>query len=301
MCKYKLAAEAHKNVYGKELNPEKIKQEVLEKVNKSKGTLAEITESGAFVEWMDELKLKDEYKKLKKEANQKKGENVVNGTFAVVESHLGDPDIIEVFGATGSLKTFIAYNWIISHAKEGKKCFYIDTERNMTKSQREKMKKANVGYACIINFNKLVDFVKNKLPKDYDYIVLDSVGLPALGNYAISSMKGKGDVLLNVQAMLYILKDYAVQNNCYVLVTNQPTSEMNKSEYINYNGKRFIATNPFGDKGSFFVKEIYRTVLIQQTQNKTVVDVVAWRSREVGKLTRICRVVREGEKITVSK
>ena len=57
----------------------------------------------------------------------------------------------------------------------------------------------------------------------------------------------------------------------------------------------------FGDKGSFFVKEIYRTVLIQQTQNKTVVDVVAWRSREVGKLTRICRVVREGEKITVSK
>ena len=86
-----------------------------------------------------------------------------------------------------------------------------------------------------------------------------------------------------------------------MLVTIIKTSEMNKSEYINYNGKRFIATNPFGDKGSFFVKEIYRTVLIQQTQNKTVVDVVAWRSREVGKLTRICRVVREGEKITVSK
>lgn len=77
MCKYELASKAHKNVYGKELKPEKIKQEVLEMVEESKGTLVELTESSAFVKWLDELKLKDEYKKLKKEANQKKKEEMI--------------------------------------------------------------------------------------------------------------------------------------------------------------------------------------------------------------------------------
>jgi hypothetical protein len=293
MCKYELAAKAHKNVYGKELNPEKIKQDVLEKVNKSKGTLAEITESGAFVEWLKEMDLLEEYKKLKKEENQK------GGTMDFVEKNLGMPDIMEIYGETRSLKTFTAYKFAVEKAKAGKKVMYIDTERNMTKEQIKELKDAGCGYACIINFDKLVNFITSKLPKGYNYLVLDSVGLPALGKFAVSSMHGKGQVLLNVQAILYALKDYCVENDCYALVTNQPTSEMNKTEYFTYNGKKHIELAPFGDKGSFFVKEIYRAIPVRRTQSETVVDLVAWGSRIYPKYKPVVRLVRRGTNLEV--
>ncbi|ACV25366.1 hypothetical protein QIT38_gp26 [Methanocaldococcus fervens tailed virus 1] len=302
---YLRAAVIHKKVYGAEINPNEIRKQVMDRVKASKGLL---DEKGAFVMWLKELKLLDDYKKVRTVNGQngvtmekKEVKNGIKVDFSILEANLEDPDIIELFGDTGSLKTFIAFNWALEKAKAGNKVMYIDTERNMTKKQRELLKSSGCDYRCIINFDKLVEFITEKLPEGYNYLVLDSVGLPALGKFAVANMRGKGNVLLNVQAILYALKDYCVENDCYALVTNQPTSEMNKTEYFQYGGKKFIVTDPFGDKGSFFVKEIYRTIIMEQKPNKTVVDVIAWRSRVVGKLSRICRVVREGDEISITK
>jgi len=286
MCKYDIAARVYNDIYGTKIKPEKIKQEVEEIVKKGNGL---ITESSAFVKWLDSLKLKDEFKKLKNKGD----------TMDFVEKNLGMPDIMEIFGETRSLKTFTAYKFAVERAKAGNKVIYIDTERNMTKEQIKELKDAGCGYKCIINFEKLVNFITSSLPKGYNYLILDSVGLPALGKFAVSSMHGKGQVLLNVQAILYTLKDYCVENDCYALVTNQPTSEMNKEVHFNYNGRRYVELAPFGDKGSFFVKEIYRAIPIKRDQNETIVDLIAWGSRVYPKYKPVVRLVRKGTKLEV--
>ncbi|AEH06294.1 hypothetical protein [Methanothermococcus okinawensis] len=288
MCKYDLAAQAHYNIYKKEIKPEAIKKDVKEIIKKHNGL---INESSAFVMWLDELKLRGEFKKLKNNGEVR--------SMDFVEKNLGMPDIMEIYGETRSLKTFTAYKFAVERAKSGKKVIYIDTERNMTKEQIKELNDAGCDYRCIINFDRLVNFITSKLPKGYNYLILDSVGLPALGKFAVSSMHGKGQVLLNVQAILYTLKDYCVENDCYAVVTNQPTSEMNKTEHFTYNGKKYIELTPFGDKGSFFVKEIYRAIPVKRTQNETVVDLIAWGSRVYPKYKPVVRLVRKGTNLEV--
>jgi len=261
--------------------------------------------------WLKELKLDKEYDKAIKQVRvvAEKKEQVQNGNaeiknngvrgFELIERGLqGLPDIIEVFGPTRSLKTFLAYKFAVAKAEAGKEVIYIDTEGNMTKEQIEGLKKAGCKYEDIINFDKLVKRIQT-LESGYDYVVIDSIGLPALGKFALSNMKEKGNILLNVQAILYVLKDYCRSNGAVALVTNQPVSEMGKAEYFTYNGKRYLELPPFGDKGSFFVKEIYRTIPIKQSQSETVVDVVAWGSRILPKYAPVCRLVRKGNELEI--
>lgn len=294
---YELAAKAHNNVYGMKIKPEKIKQEV-EEIIKEHNNL--ITESAAFVKWLDALKLRDEYKKLQNEMKKEKGEKNREHTSIVdfVKRSLGMPDIMEIFGETRSLKTFTANLYAVEASRKGDKVLYIDTERNMTNKQIDGLRDVGCNYECIINFDKLVKFMID-LPRGYDVIILDSVGLPALGKFAVSSMHGKGQVLLNVQAILYTIKSYCVENGCYGLVVNQPTSEMGKSEYFNYNGKKHLELTPFGDKGSFFVKEIYRAIPVKRNPNETVVDLVAWGSRIFPKYKPVLRIIRKGSNLEV--
>jgi len=294
MCKYELAAKAHKNIYKIDITPNKIKKEVEEMIKDGKGLL---TESAAFVNWLDELHLREEYKKLHNEMKKEKSEK--NDIVDFVKRGLGAPDIIEIFGETRSLKTFTAYRFAVEASKKGGKVLYIDTERNMDQCQIEELKSAGCDYTCIINFRKLLKYISS-IPKGYTHIVLDSIGLPALGEFAIlSTIHGKGQVLLNIQAILYLLKDYSLENNCYVLVTNQPASEMNRDEYFTYRGRKMVDLPPFGDKGSFFVKEIYRAIPVIRGTLETVVDLVAWGSRVHPKYTPVIRLIRRGTKLEV--
>ena len=82
-------------------------------------------------------------------------------------------------------------------------------------------------------------------------------------------------------------------------MTNQPTSEMNKEVHFNYNGRRYVELAPFGDKGSFFVKEIYRAIPVIRGTLETVVDLVAWGSRVHPKYTPVIRLIRRGTKLEV--
>ncbi len=213
------------------------------------------------------------------------------------------PDIIEIFGDTGTLKSFMVYQTI--QELKDKKIIYIDTERNILPEQIEQMKKNKIDYVYIPSFEELIEFIDELQNKDYDWLILDSIGLPALGKFAVENLQGKGNILLNIQAILYKLKVYSHKKNCFCLVINQPTSEMNKTEWINYQPRgwnrvyKFIKTDPFGDKGSFFVKEILRTIKIFSNNQKTIVDLVTWRSRKYPDLTTLARITRSNEDLKV--
>jgi len=87
MCKYELASKAHKNVYGVEIKPEEIKKQV-EEIRKEHNNW--IAESAAFVKWLENLNLKDEFKKLREEEKMKTNGNNVevkasNNAMVVLE------------------------------------------------------------------------------------------------------------------------------------------------------------------------------------------------------------------------
>ncbi len=221
--------------------------------------------------------------------------------YKLFENLIGQPDIIELFGDTGSLKSFLTWQMLKELAKDKKKCVYIDTERNITPHEVEEMKKLSIDYIYLPSFEELIEYIGSLEEKDYDWLVLDSIGLPALGKFAVENLQGKGNILLNIQAILYKLKIYSKNTNCYCFVINQPTSEMNKTEWITYQPKgwnrqyKFIKTDPFGDKGSYFVKEILRTIKIFSNNQKTIVDIVAWRSRNYPDLTTLARITRSNK------
>jgi len=87
MCKYELAAKAHKNVYGVEIEVEEIKKQV-EEIRKEHNNW--IDESAAFVKWLETLELKDEFKKLREEERMNKNGNSIevkasNNAMVVLE------------------------------------------------------------------------------------------------------------------------------------------------------------------------------------------------------------------------
>ena len=212
---------------------------------------------------------------------------------------IGQPDIIELFGDTGSLKSYLTWQMLKEMAKDKLKTIYIDTERNITPEEVNELKKLKVEYIYLPLFEDLIEFMNSLDDKKYDWLILDSIGLPALGKFAVENLQGKGNILLNVQAILYKLKVYSSKSNCYCMVINQPTSEMNKTEWISYQPKnwnrqyKFIKTDPFGDKGSYFVKEILRSIKIFSNNQKTIVDIIAWRSRKYPDYTTLARLIRQ--------
>jgi len=280
-----------------------IKKEVKEIESKSKLTPDTLTEQGAFMKWLENNGIKEEYIT---EYKKRKQETKINNSMDFVEELLeGIPDIVEIYGETGSNKSSLVIELAKNKARRGLKVLYIDTERNLTKSQIEEMKKLGVVYEYLPEFKQLVSFI-DSLNKKYDFLILDSVGLPALGEFARSNMKGKGSILLNVQAILYSLKIYTARHGCYAVVINQPSSEMNKVEYVQYMSKfrkefKLVKTNPFGDKGSFYVKEILRSIVVSRGNGKTVCEVFAWRSRRYAFGTPVLQIVREGNKLDVKK
>jgi len=189
-----------------------------------------------------------------------------------------DNDVLEVFGDTGSGKTAFVKRVAYEASEAGKKVFYLDTERNLTKKDRDLLKKCTYKYTPVINE---IDDIVQHLPAG-DVVILDSIGFPVLTTFARMNMKQKGDALLKLIAIFGSLKEWAYKNNGIVLVTNQPESEFNKAP--NH------VLRPFGDKSQFAAKEIWETIKESSNPDLTKSSIKAFRSRSVGRGTSIAKM-----------
>lgn len=196
-------------------------------------------------------------------------------------------DVLEVFGDTGSGKTAFVKRVAYEAANAGKKVFYLDTERNLTKNDIDLLKKCKYQYTPVIGE---IDRVIQNLPAG-DLVILDSVGFPVLTTFARMSMKQKGDAFLLLIAIFGSLKEWAYKNNGVVLVTNQPESEFNK-------GPNHVL-RPFGDKSQFAAKEIWETVKQDSKPGLTSSTIKAFRSRSVGRGTHIAsmKITNDGVEV----
>lgn len=189
-------------------------------------------------------------------------------------------DILEIFGKSGSGKTTFALEVCKDALSEGLKVAYIDTERNLTQSMIENLLKDEnfkYGYApSLSDMERMVSYVQKER---FDLVILDSLGLPVLGEFARMNAKQRGDALLRLEALLYQLKQYAHKNNATILITNQP-----ESEYLKPEGHEL---RPFGDKGMFFVKSIIKTYLVNSSAYLTECEFKAWRMRQYGRGRKI--------------
>jgi len=190
-------------------------------------------------------------------------------------------DTLEIFGESGTGKTTFCKQVVESF--DGK-ALYIDTEKNLLKAPEK------CDYTYISDFKQLFQFIVN-LKDGYKLVVLDSLGLPILGEFASMSLNERGDVLLKAQAISYELKKYSQRNKALVIVTNQPESEFAK--------EKGHILRPFGDKSIYFFKEVWKTSMQFSTPSKTVCNVKAFRSRQFGRDTLLYKIIisKDGRRI----
>jgi RecA/RadA recombinase len=193
--------------------------------------------------------------------------------YSKVKSFVGN-DICEIFGDTGSGKTTFSLELMKSAVESGKKVFMVDTERNL-KDDLEK------DYVYLPSFELIYDFVRSKLP-NVDVLILDSIGVPALGQYASLDMRQRGDCLLKCQEIFYRLKKWAYKNNSICMITNQPVSEFGK--------EKGTILYPWGDKAIFFVKEVWKSNTLSNSPDKTICSIESFRSRKMGRGRRMFKL-----------
>lgn len=187
----------------------------------------------------------------------------------MINGYVGN-DVLEVFGDTGSGKSKFALT-VARHAiAEGKRVYYLDTERNLTDADIKSLKGCEYKYTPVI---EEIDKLVQKLPQ-VDVVIVDSIGFPVLTSYARLSVKQKGDALLKLIAIFGDLKKWAYLNNGIAIVTNQPESEFNKEPGH--------VLRPFGDKSQFAAKEIWKTEITSRNERETNVIIKSFRSRSVG-------------------
>ena len=203
--------------------------------------------------------------------------------YELIVADVGN-DILEVFGGSGSGKTTFALEVIRTARELGKKVFYIDTERNI----KEPLPPEE--YAYISSFNDLHRFALQSLPKA-DLIILDSIGVTALGEYASLDMKQRGEALMRVQSIFYKLKQWTQRNNALAIVLNQPVSDFNKGEGV--------ILGPFGDKGIYYCKEVWKSIMVGSTPEKTVCMIESFRSRLNGRGKRLFKLDISGQGVKI--
>lgn len=214
-----------------------------------------------------------------------------NNLIRQVIEFCGGPDLIQIFGPTGSGKTEFTVKVTESAAEdENKDVLFIDTERNLSNNERLD----NVDYVYIPEWKDVYAYIAgkaNKLSDDpfgenttgsrtlesgYDMVVLDSMGFPALMQYDEYSIEDDADQFKVFQMVQYVsgtLKKYAQHNNALIISTNQPKSRLSESG----------GTEPFGDKSLFAFKELWRTDKVSSSEFKTTCSIAAHRSRQAGK------------------
>lgn len=203
----------------------------------------------------------------------------------------GGPDLIEVFGPSGSGKSEFAVQTAQSALNDaGKEVLFIDTERNIGEMDRID----GADYVYVPEWHDIYHYVngtsgslsndpfgenttnKRSIPGGYDVVVLDSIGFPALiqyGKYRVADDAEQFKVFNELQVITGELKKYAQKNNALVIVTNQPKSDLSDAE----------DPDPFGDKSIFGFKEVWKTEKASSSEIRTKCNINAFRSRQSGK------------------
>jgi len=214
---------------------------------------------------------------------------------------LGSPDLIELFGGSGTQKSYIATQIAKELTKEEKKVLYIDTEKNLTNEIIDEFNKIGVKYIYTPIFEELFYLIDDLETNDYNWVILDSIGLPVLGEFATMNLQGRGNILLNMQSLAYKFKILSAKKKIYFFIINQPTSELGKTDYIVYQPKgwnrqyKFLDCPPMGDKMLYFFKECIMTFNIFQNNQKTITDIFVYRSRKFPKYTTLARLIRQND------
>lgn len=202
----------------------------------------------------------------------------------------GGPDLIELFGGSGSGKSEFAVEVANSALTDAnKEVLFIDTERNIGEQSRI----GGADYVYVPEWHDIYAYVTRKkyklsdnpfgenttnsnvLEDGYDVVVLDSIGFPALiqyGEYNVEDDADQFDIFNELQVITGRLKKYAQFNDALVIVTNQPKSELSGAD----NPK------PFGDKSIFGFKEVWKTVKDSSRSTGTECSINAFRSRQAG-------------------
>lgn len=196
-------------------------------------------------------------------------------------------DTMMLFGKSGTCKTTFAVEILKESAKAGNKALYIDTEKNIING-----KELGCDYLYCSSFDTLYMAIQN-LAKGYTVVVLDSLGLPVLGEFATKDQRNRGEILLRAESMSYMLKKYSQENSCLVIVCNQPVSEFGKDEGVRL--------DPFGDKSRYFYKEIWYSRMILSNPNETKCSIQSFRSRRMGQDAKILNVTVSNSGVKIDK
>lgn len=233
----------------------------------------ESTENQEF----NKMEAEKERETVKAEIEEPENTKHGNGLLETIKHYVGN-DVLEVFGDTGSGKSKFVLEVAREALAEGKKVYYLDTERNLTRDDISSLKGCQYKYTPVMNE---IDKIAQDLPK-VDVVIIDSIGFPVLTTFARMSVKQKGDALLKLIAIFGDLKTWAYKNNGVVIVTNQPESDFNKD--------KGHVIRPFGDKSQFAAKEIWKTEFVSRKPDCTKTKINAFRSRSAGHGTRIANM-----------
>lgn len=167
--------------------------------------------------------------------------------FDQIVAHFG-PDLMEVFGETGTMKSQGMVALAKQCAEAGRKVYYLDTENNISPSDVEMLRKLGVNYHYTPVLREIDEIFDKKIPAiKADVIIVDSVGMPVLRKFSAMSAHDRGSALLDIIKWLGILKEWTYLNKSIAFVTNQPQSEFGKSSSQEKGDHRM----PFGDKSNF--------------------------------------------------
>ena len=196
--------------------------------------------------------------------------------------HYVQGDILQLFGKTGTGKSKFVLHVALEAAKAGMKVFYYDTEGNLSKADKKLVDAHEpITYKYDPRFNMLRHTIFG-IKKGYDIVIVDSTGYPILVKFATMSMNERGSALLDLIAINGHLKEYCKTNDAIAIAVTQPESDFAK-------GKGYRA-RPFGDKSLHATKEIWE-IIPEVYGRVTRSNVVAFRSREVGRDTQIAKIM----------
>ena len=210
-----------------------------------------------------------------------------NGTniFDVLIQRYG-PDLFEVFGDTGTLKSKGLVSLALQVVKSGRKVCYFDTENNLMPPEKEALKQAGVYYRYTPVLKEIDEFMKNLPNMDFKLVIIDSVGMPVLRKFSSMGVKDRGEALLDIISWLGILKEYSYNHNALAFCSNQPQSEFGKSNPSEKGDNLW----PFGDKSNFIPGHLLRSKKDVDGKDKSSGGWYAFRSRTHPKMEKVFTV-----------
>lgn len=214
-----------------------------------------------------------------------KEKEVTKGNDIEKLMQLVENDVVEFFGDSGTGKSKLMLYFAMQFAKNGRKVLFYDTEKNLTEKEIEMINKHGK-YIYNPTLDGLWNFALNEVEQDKidaDVIILDSLGYPVLTRFARMKQHEKGRALLQMIAILAILKEWCFRDKKRIaIISNQPESEMGL--------EKGAVRNPFGDKAMYATKEIYELIKERSEPEITVVNVRAFRSRKFGYGRRVAQM-----------